>query len=186
NGAVPPSMRESVSNAGAATISGVTLEQVKPSDQFTEVHRSGLSISYPANCSTATAQNSITIAPKAGVSQNAIAYGVIVSTAQDDRASSLDQVAQDLIQNLQQSNPGMRQSGDIRDITINGGDARAVDLASNSPLQQDGNSLPERDWLVVGPGPGGSYLYLIFIAPERDFGALRPTYQRMLDSVRVQ
>ena len=46
--------------------------------------------------------------------------------------------------------------------------------------------MPERDWLVVVPQSNASYLALIFIAPERDFGALKPTYQRMLDSLRIE
>ena len=111
-GSVPPQLQQTVAGAGdAATVSDVSLEQVKPSNQFTEVHQNGFSISYPANWSTFSSRNSITIAPKAGVSQNAIAYGVIVSAAQDSGAGSLDQVAQDLIQNLEHSNPGLRQSG---------------------------------------------------------------------------
>jgi hypothetical protein len=111
---------------------------------------------------------------------------VIVSTVQDQNAGSLDQVAKDLIKNLQQSNPGMRQTGDVRNIEVNGVQGRTADLAGDSPLQQNGKPLPERDWLVLAPGPNGAYLYLIFIAPEKDYGALKSTYQRMLDSVRVE
>jgi hypothetical protein len=164
----------------------VPFDQIKPSSRFTEIHQTGFSISYPSNWTTAPGQNSITIAPKAGVNQNAIAYGIIVSTAQDANAGSLDRVAKDLIQNLQQSNPGMRQNGDMCTIEVNGVAGRSVELASDSPLQQSGKPLPERDWLVVAPGPGGAYLYLIFIAPERDFGTLNSTYQRTLDSLRVE
>jgi len=120
------------------------------------------------------------------VGQNAIAYGVVVSTAQDAKAGSLDQVAQDLIQNLQQSNPGMRQNGSVRSIEVNGTSAREVDLESNSPVQQSGAPLPEHDRVVVMPGTNGAYSYLIFIAPERDFNALQPTYHKILDSLRVQ
>ena len=169
-----------------ASVANVSFDQIKPSNTFTEIHQNGFSISYPSNWGTAAGQNSITIAPKAGVSQNAISYGIIVTTAQDLNAGSLDQVAKDLVQNLQQSNPGMRQSGDVRGIEVNGVAGRAVDLMSDSPLLQNGKPLPERDWLVVAPGSGGGYLYLIFIAPERDFTTLNPTYQRTLDSLRVQ
>jgi hypothetical protein len=80
----------------------------------------------------------------------------------------------------------MRESGDIRTFEVNGASARMVDLASNSPIQQNGSPLPERDRLVVMPSGDGTYVYLIFIAPERDFEALRPTYEKILDSVRVQ
>jgi hypothetical protein len=181
--AAPQTVSTSPSSSGVAD---VPFEQIKPSNQFTEIHQTGFSISYPSNWSTASGQNSITIAPKAGVNQNAIAYGIIVSTAQDTNAGSLDQVAKDLIQNLQQSNPGMRQNGDVRTLAVNGVAGRSVELASDSPLQQSGKPLPERDWLVVAPGPGGAYLYLIFISPERDFGTLNSTYQRTLDSLRVE
>jgi hypothetical protein len=186
-GAVPAGVQESVNaSATSPTVTDVPFEQIKPSDSFTEVHQNGISISYPSNWSTASGKNSLTIAPKAGVSENAIAYGVIVSIAEDANASSLDQVAQDLVQNLSQSNPGMRQNGEIRPLDVNGIHGRSVDLSSNSPIKQNSAAVPERDWLVLLPKPGGSYVYLIFIAPEKDFGALQPSYQKMLDSVRVQ
>ncbi|HZQ18697.1 MAG TPA: M48 family metallopeptidase [Terriglobales bacterium] len=187
NGSVPADVRASVQQAaGQRAIANVTFDQVRPSDQFSDLHQMGVSISYPSNWSTATGQDSITIAPKAGVSQNAIAYGVIVSAVQDANAGSLDQAAQDLIQNLERSNPGLRQSGDIRGETAGGREGRSVDLTGSSPLQQGANPLPERDWLVVTQGSDRSYLYLIFIAPEKDFAALRPTYHRMLDSLRME
>ena len=192
-GAVPESMKQTVSaaaNPAAAgspeTIANVTLEQVKPSSDFTQASGNGFTISYPSNWTTASGQNSLTIAPKAGVGQNAIAYGVAISGVQDPNANSLDQAAQDLIQNLQQSNPGMRQNGSIRTASVNGTQGREVDLASASPIQQNGSPLPERDRLVLLPVSNGNYLYLIFIAPERDFGALEPTFEKMQQSLRIQ
>jgi hypothetical protein len=193
SGAVPESMKQGVSaaaNPAAAgspeTIANVTLEQIKPSGNFTQASGNGFSISYPSNWATASGQNSLTIAPKAGVGQNAIAYGVVISGVQDPNANSLDQAAQDLIQNLQQSNPGMRQNGSIRSASVNGTQGREVDLGSASPIQQNGSPLPERDRLVVVPVSNGNFLYLIFIAPERDFGALEPTFEKMLGSLRIQ
>ena len=189
NGAVPESMKSTVAAAGSAqaTISDVSLEQVRPSGSFTQANGNGFSISFPSNWAIASGQNSLTIAPKAGAGQNAIAYGVVLSQAQDSNASSLDQATQDLIQNLQQSNPGMRQNGNLSRVSVNGTEGRRVDLSSNSPIQQNGSPLPERDRLVVVPGSGGgSLVYLIFIAPERDFGSLEPTFQRMLESLRLQ
>ena len=193
SGAVPESMKQSVSaaaNPAAAgspeTIANVTLEQVRPSSDFTQASGNGFTISYPSNWATASGQNSLTIAPKAGVGQNAIAYGVVISGVQDPNANSLDQAAQDLIQNLQQSNPGMRQNGSIRTASVNGMQGREVDLSSASPIQQNGSPLPERDRLVLVPASNGNFLYLIFIAPERDFGALEPTFEKMLGSLRMQ
>ena len=168
------------------TISNVSLEQVRPSSDFIQARGNGFSVSYPSNWATAHGQNSLTIAPKAGVGQNAIAYGVAISQMQDPNASSLDQATPDLIQNLQQSNPGMRQNGSITGVQVSGTQARQVDLSSTSPIQQNGSPLPERDRLVLVPTPSGNYLYMIFISPERDFGALEPTFEKMLESLRVQ
>ena len=187
NGSVPENARSSVAaSAAASAVSSVTYDQVRPSDAYTETRQIGIEITYPANWTSSSAQNSLTIAPKAGVGANAIAYGVIVSTAQDQNAGSLDQAAQDLIQNLQQSNPGMKQTGSIRNVDLNGVSGREVDLSSTSPVEQNGSPLPERDRLVVRPGTNGGYLYLIFIAPERDFAALQPTFNHILESVQVE
>ncbi len=172
--------------ANSGNVANVTFDQVKPSGQFTEVHQNGISISYPSNWSTASGKNSLQIAPKAGVSQNAIAYGVIVSGAEDPNAGSLDQVADDLIKNLIQTNPGMHQNGGLRQVSVNGASGRSADLFGNSPVQQNGKPLAEHDWLVLLPRPGGTYLYLIFIAPENDFAALKPTYQKMVEGLRVE
>ena len=41
--------------------------------------------------------------------------------------------------------------------------------------------------LVTVPDPQGRGLfYLVFIAPDKDFGQLRGTYEHMLNSFRVQ
>lgn len=187
SGAVPASAQESVAaEANAATLSDVSLDQIRPSGQFTEVHQDGFSISYPSNWSTARGQNSLSIAPQAAVSQNAIACGVVINTVEDPNATSLDQVTQDLIQNLVRTNPGMRQTSEIRTIDLTGVQGRTADLTSASPIQQNGQPLPEHDWMVVVPQSSGSYLSLIFIVPARDFAAIRPTYQRMLDGLRVE
>ena len=186
NGAVPEEAQSSVgASAGENPLKNVTLEQVQPSAAFTEIRQGGFSIQYPANWSTATGQNSLSIAPKAGVGQNAIAYGAIVSPVEDTSAGSIDQVTQDLVQNLTRTNPGMRSEGQPGSVSINGAQGRKVDLVGNSPIEQNGKPLPEHDWLVVAPRSGGSYLYMIFIAPEKDFRALEPTYQKMLGSLRA-
>jgi hypothetical protein len=189
SGAVPESMKAPVAASASTTeaMSNVSLEQIRPSGDFTQASGNGFAISYPSNWTTASSQNSLTIAPKAGVGQNAIAYGVVVSQAQDSNVRSLDQAAQDLVQNLQQSNPGMRPNGEISRFSVNGVEARRLDLSGRSPILQTGSPLPERDRLVVVPAAGsGAYLYLIFIAPERDFGELEPTFQKMLASLRLQ
>ena len=185
SGAVPESARESVASAVGRPLN-VSFDQVRPSDEFTETRQNRFRISYPYNWSLASGENSVTIALRAGVGQNAIGYGVVIGEGEDQNAGSLDQVTQDLAADLQQKNPGMRAGNNIRGIDLNGVSGRELDLINASPIEQDGRPLPERDRLVVVPESDGGFLYLIFIAPEKDFGALQPTYDRMLDSLRVR
>jgi hypothetical protein len=64
--------------------------------------------------------------------------------------------------------------------------AVAIDLQSPSPLTtSDGQTVAERDKLVCVQRQDGSVLWLLFIAPERDFNALSSTYQQMLQSLRI-
>src|SRR5438067_1027800 len=145
-------------SSGTADLSNITLKQVKPSGRFKQLQQAPVSISYPDNWQVSSDQNSgITIAPAAGASQGGVAYGVVINMGQDQNASSLDQATQDLVQGLVQSNPGLQPSGNPRSITVNGVQGRAVDLTGNSPVQQNGNALPERDRLVLLPRPDGSF-----------------------------
>jgi len=189
NGSIPANVP--VSSNGQAGAGGevlnVSYPDVRPSGSYRQFAQNGISIEYPANWQPAAGQNGITIAPPAGASQGVIAYGAILGSGQDQNASSLDQATQDLVQSLQQSNPGMQQSGGMKSINVNGTNGRSVTLLGNSPVQQNGKPLRERDWLVTVPDPQGRGLfYLVFIAPDKDFGQLRGTYEHMLNSFRVQ
>jgi len=172
--------------AESGDITNVSYKQVKPSGDFTRLQHNAFNISYPSNWKTVGDQNSaVTIAPQAGVSHRAIAYGVIVGGAQAQSAS-LDQAMRDLIQNLQQSNPGMQVLGNPEDIQVNRVRGRSVNLIGTSPVQQNGRALAERDWLVALPRPQGGLLYVVFIAPQNQFSRLNRTYKKMLNSLQLK
>ena len=115
-------------------------------------------------------------------------YGAVINGAAPPNGQnlSLDQMTSQIVQNLQQSNQGMQQIGQPQAITVNGIRGRSVDLSSTSPIQgPNGQRQGERDWLVTLPRNDGSVVFLIFIAPQSDFDNLRPTYESMLRSVRI-
>ena len=62
------------------------------------------------------------------------------------------------------------------------GRQRAVSLTLRGPSPVRGES--ELDWLVSTLRPDGTLWHIVFVAPEQDFGAFRPTFEQMLDSVR--
>jgi len=189
-GAVPPNVPVSSNNGGPAgnngSVTNISFKDVRPSNRFKQYQGNNISIAYPDNWQPGTGQGGMLIAPPAGASDNAIAYGVLIGAGQDRNANSLDQATQDLIQSLQQQNQGMQQSGNISRIQVNGTQGRSVYLRGPSPVTQNGQQLPERDWLVTVPASQGGLLYLVFIAPERDFNSLKSTYQKMLQSLQVR
>jgi Zn-dependent protease with chaperone function len=170
---------------GTPTMTPVSYEQVQPSGNFKRLNENGFSIEYPDNWQAGNDQNGITIAPAAGVSQGGIAYGIVIGSGTPANANSLDDATQALVKSLEQSQPGMHQTGSTQTVTVNGVQGRSVQFASNSPIQQNGQPIPERDWLVTVPGPQGGLVYFIFIAPESEFSRLQPTYKRVLDSLQM-
>ena len=197
NGAVFAPNPAAPATAGATTpqsngqMSNVSLPDVRPSGQYKSLNLNFLQMEYPDNWRVTgdQQQSSVTIAPPSGVSGNAIAYGVVINGAQSPNGSSmnLDQMTNEIIQSLQQGNPGMQQVGKVESITVNGLRGRSVDFTSNSPIQgSNGKPERERDWLVTLPRNDGSVVFLVFIAPQNDFDELRSSYESMLRSVRLQ
>jgi predicted Zn-dependent protease len=146
-------------------------------------------ISYPENWQVFGDQSSsVTIAPASGVSENAIANGAMINTYQpEDANATLDQATHALLNSLRQSNPDLRAIGNDEDIRVNGISGKSLDLIGNSPVQdQQGHAVKERDWLVTFKRNDGTLLYLVFIAPDKDFNSQRPTFEQMLKSLQLR
>jgi hypothetical protein len=146
-------------------------------------------IAYPENWQVFGDQNSaVTIAPQNGVSQNAVAYGVMINDYQPENANaSLDDATHALLASLRQSNPGLREIGNDENIRVNGIAGKSVDLIGTSPIQDSsGHAAQERDWLVAVKRRDGNLLYLVFIAPNGDFATYRPTFELMLKSLSLR
>jgi Zn-dependent protease with chaperone function len=158
-----------------------------PSGDFQNLSNDAFEISYPPNWKVyGDPSSSVTIAPEGGVTQNAVAYGVIIEGFQPEADMSLDAATHQLINNLRQANSGLRTVGNDESIRVNGLQGRSQEMIGTSPIKQ-GNQFPqERDWLVTTQRADGSVVYLVFIAPENDFAKLRPTFEQMLRSFRLK
>jgi beta-barrel assembly-enhancing protease len=173
-------------NGSSGAAENVSFKDVKPSDHLTRHEGQGFTIYYPDNWKVAGDSNTTIIGPPSGQAQSGIAYGAIVGNQPSSGGGSLDDATQKLAQGMAQENPGMTISGDMKPIEVNGTQGRSLELSGKSPLTQNGQPLPERDWLVTLPRPQGGLAYLVFVSPERDFNQLHPTYQKMLDSLQLQ
>jgi Zn-dependent protease with chaperone function len=187
-GSTPRNLPAATQQSSNGVLSNVSYEQVRPSGTFKQIRTNLLDIAYPSNWQVSPADNGqgLTIAPAAGMSQGAVGYGVVVNSFDARGASTLGDATEALVADLERSNPGLRADGRSRPLDVSGNQGRSVELTGNSPVQQNGRPLRERDWLVTLPAPQGGLVYMIFIAPENTFSQLRPTFEQILNSTRFR
>ena len=149
-------------------------------------------ISYPKPWLHTTGEKgSVTLAPEGGAGSFGIGYGALVELAPMNGngvsgGSLLMQATEGLVKQLTQGNSGMAQAGEITATQVNGRQANMVNLRGLSPVVDGTAPLMEHDWLVTVARPDGDLSYIVFVAPERDFGTLKPTFDAMLASFEPQ
>jgi hypothetical protein len=162
---------------------------VTPSANLKEFSHNEYEISYPENWKVFGDQSSnVTIAPESGVSQHAVAYGMMIANYQPEAAgTSLDNATHELLASLRESNPDLKQIGHDETIRVNGVSGKSVDLIGSSPIKDaQGKALQERDWVVTIPRKDGTVLYLVSISPDKEFGAMRPAFEAMLRTLKMK
>lgn len=166
-------------------------EDVVPSGNFKSYDRGGVRVSYPDNWEIFGDGNpAVMIAPRAGVSENAVAYGVMIDNFRPKTGTgpmSLDDATRQLLDFLRQGNPGLAVVGNVEEIRVNQRPAKSVALVGPSPLlDSDGQPLRERDWLMAVQKPDRSIEYIIMVAPEGDFHDFQPAFERMVQSFQLR
>ena len=179
-------------NSGRVQPAGSTATGSIPSGNYQTLNHNDFVIQYPGGWQAyGDANSEITIAPQNGISQDAVAYGVIISGFQpENRGNSsnwFDDATHQVIDQLRQSNPNMRQTSREEDFTLNGAPAKSIMMMGVSPLtDQQGRAVRERDWLVTAARNDGNIYYMVFIAPDQEFNQLRPDFEHMLRSFRMR
>lgn len=170
-----------------------------PQGEWRALDVTEFSDSYPGNWSATGGQQSagsaasVTIAPQGGIAssygggESAVAYGAVYGDAQvpqasaeEDAAAGFDAATQQVVSGLESSG-GLRPLGSMTTVSVNGQDGRSQEFQGASPVAGD-NGAPRRehDWLVTVWRPDGNLSYVVFVAPEHDFMALRPVFEKML------
>jgi Zn-dependent protease with chaperone function len=191
-GMKPPSSAEVAAmqkQGGAPSTEPGPNADVSPSPNLKVFTHNEYQISYPENWQVFGDQSSnVTIAPRSGVSQNAVAYGVMIASYQpEEQGESLDAATHELLASLRQSNPDWKRIGSDETIRVNRVAGRSMDLIGSSPIKDaQGKPILERDWLVTMPRRDGSVLYLVFISPNQEFGQRRPAFEAMLRTLQLR
>ncbi len=110
-------------------------------------------------------------------------YGVIIDDFQPQQGTDLATATQQLSASIQQGNSGLKAATGIDDVRVNQRAGKSVEFL-NQGASADGGT--EHDWLVTVARDDGSLSYLVFVAPQKDFEALRPTYEQILKTFRVK
>jgi hypothetical protein len=142
-------------------------------------------LSYPESWRVAAADDgaSVTITPADGVVNQgggaSIARGVLAGYFAS-RAGSLNQATDELIADLQASNPQLQPlRGQRRAQTVGGQGGEGVVLDGPSALPNN----RELVWMVTSQRPEGLF-YLLMISPQSEYEGLRNQYAQVVDSVR--
>jgi len=159
-----------------------------PSGHYAEYSASSYSLKYPDNWGQSDDKNGATFVPPNGVLQGsdgqaALAYGMIVdlSPIQGDASNpdTLRTATQQLIQNLQHTNPNLKISRESGPVKLNGQPGLSTYLSNDSPAGGQ-----ETDWLITVVQPQGLLSFLC-VAPQGAYSDYDKTFSTILDSVRL-
>jgi hypothetical protein len=168
-----------------ATTSGVP--DIPLSGQFKSYRSQSYSLSYPDSWEVFEDRRTteVTIAPRAGIVQGqgggvAIGFGTIVNVQRPEgRRVDLERDTEQLIRQLQQSNPGLKVQDRSRKDKVGGERALITTLLSQSPYGGE----TELDTLVTVARPEGLF-YVVFVSPQSRSKQVEATYREMLRSIR--
>jgi hypothetical protein len=181
NGAVFP-------DAPGTGMPAVALSAVLPSSTFQTADLGSLTMARPQNWDViSNKQDSATIAPRAGVSGDAVAYGVVIGVTPAPSANtSASQLTGAIAQNLQGSDSNMKAVGQVQRRSVGGSSGGSLLLETISPMTgADGKSQRERDWLVTVQH-GSDAIYFVFVSTAANYEQFRPTFEKMLRSVQFR
>ena len=167
----------------------LSLSNIKDSN-FRNFQHSAFTIGYPASwrVNGDSAATSVTIYPEGGLGGGSLAYGAMISGFQPKASASteLDAAMRELIADIEQANPDLRVHTSPKALTHVGLPARRMDWTGKSSVQEKGEPLKEHVRLIALQARSGIILYMVFVAPDADFDALWPTFERMADSLQVR
>jgi beta-barrel assembly-enhancing protease len=167
--------------AATGSLARLTESQWAPQGDWQTLQGDGFTISYPGNWKGATSGPSALIAPPGGVGAlDAVGYGMLSGRFEPQQPGETAAETDQLVVQLRQQNPQL-QPGTAVDVSVNQVRGRSLQM-TNSGAAGGG---AEQDWLVALPETAGTLRYVVFVAPEADFSALRPTFERMLRTLKL-
>jgi hypothetical protein len=184
---LPPAPKATSASQAQQTSAVPNSRPPSPSSRYRDFNSDKLRLRHPDNWQSYGSQNAFTIAPEGGIIGNAsnssVAYGVMTAVftpSGTNRTPDLKQATDQLAQEMQSSNSGMRLAKDQGQIRVGGQKALSRLFVNDSPV-----GGRETDWLVTVARPEG-LVYFVFIAPEQEFSAYQEAFQQIIASIRFK
>jgi beta-barrel assembly-enhancing protease len=160
-----------------------------PSRSLAEYQSSRYTLKYPDNWKKYpdSQGGGVSFAPEGGIlddgsGHSGLAYGLIigVSQAKGDASdeNALNSATNQVIQDLQKSNPGMKIVRQGEHLRLNGLPGLSTYLSNASPAGGQ-----ETDWVVSVLRPDG-LIYFVCVAPQSVYDTYDKTFSSILDTVR--
>jgi beta-barrel assembly-enhancing protease len=167
--------------AAPSVLPRLAASQWTPEGEWQTLQGDGFTIQYPGNWKGASSGSSSLIAPPGGVNaENAVGYGMLSGRFQPPKLGDIAMEMDQLVAELQKQNPDLKPEPGS-DVIVNQVAGRALEATNTGGA---GGGL-ERDWIVALPEQSGTVRYVIFVAPDADFAALKPTFERMLKTLKL-
>jgi hypothetical protein len=168
-----------------APTSNAPVRPEMPSRTYVQASVGDLTLQHPNNWRGTTNSGAVTLAPNGGIVSGSLTYGMLISmfrpTASRSRQLTLTDATDQLLVQLQRANPQLRVAGRANSTKIAQRDALSVEL-----VNQAVNGDRETNYLVTTLRSNGTLDYFVAVAPQRDFGTYRPTFDNILRSVKYR
>lgn len=183
---LPPAPKASPRPGGGGGRGGRPTE---PSLRFVSYENRLLRLQHPENWQAYGQGDVVTLTPEGGVMDDSrgeavLARGVMVNMFQphnnSDRPISLEIATDELVQSLEHSNSHMSLVRHHEQMRLGGEPALSSHLSNDSAA-----GGRESDWLVTAMRPDG-LLYIVCVAPEREYDSYDRAFQTLVDSVRFR
>jgi photosystem II reaction center protein PsbP len=182
---MPGPRRNGNTGNGGRTTDNRTGRPPAPSDRTATYRGQDLDLTYPNNWRQYGEGSAVTLAPEGGVINGALTYGMMVSDFETDYHGqgriSLEEGTDQLLNELQRSNPQMRVIRNHERIRVGGRQGYLAEATNESPA-----GGRETDWIVTVLSPDGVLYYFVGVAPQNEFSRYNNVFEDIVDSVRFR
>ena len=142
-------------------------------------------VDYPVNWRAYSQTGaSVTLAPEWAIEGNDISRGAIVSffdpRTRGRARPSLDAALDVIVAQISQSNEYLREEQSAR----YGGYLAGANAKATFMTGRNNAGHPERVWIIARPS-GSGVIYMLLMAPEREFKSYEPAFQSIIKSLRM-